>query len=478
MPLVKSSKAVSIRPMDYHTPYFPQLRAQCAPLGRALHRSQTATGSLGGLAALFGGYFTGLLVPAGQGAGSRQRELPRVTVFWAFLGQVLRRGASCRWALTRVQADAVGRGHRPPGDSTGAYCQARAALSLPWLQTLFTALGRWFERRTTAPWRGRTVRLMDASGFSMPDTGKNRAVWPYAAGQKPGCGFPTGKLVGLFCLHTGRMLAFAHGAWKAHDLSLARKLLDCLQAGEVLVADRAYCGWLFLAQLLGRKVDFVIRLHQARLVRTRRYHSWLETWKKPQRPSGQSVRAWKKQPEELKIRLVRFRIEVRGFRTRRVIVATSLLDAKAFPDSAIAELYGRRWQIELHYRQIKTNLALDVLRGLSPAMIERELWMHALAYNLVRALLLECARTHKVPVERLSFKGALVALQAWAERALSSPRQRGHARRTLLSRLAADLVPLRPGRHEPRARKRRTKDYQLLSRPRHLMRVSASRRLR
>ena len=464
--------------MDYHTPYFPQLRAQCAPLGRALHRSQTATGSLGGLAALFGGYFTGLLVPAGQGAGSRQRELPRVTVFWAFLGQVLRRGASCRWALTRVQADAVGRGHRPPGDSTGAYCQARAALSLPWLQTLFTALGRWFERRTTAPWRGRTVRLMDASGFSMPDTGKNRAVWPYAAGQKPGCGFPTGKLVGLFCLHTGRMLAFAHGAWKAHDLSLARKLLDCLQAGEVLVADRAYCGWLFLAQLLGRKVDFVIRLHQARLVRTRRYHSWLETWKKPQRPSGQSVRAWKKQPEELKIRLVRFRIEVRGFRTRRVIVATSLLDAKAFPDSAIAELYGRRWQIELHYRQIKTNLALDVLRGLSPAMIERELWMHALAYNLVRALLLECARTHKVPVERLSFKGALDALQAWAERALSSPRQRGHARRTLLSRLAADLVPLRPGRHEPRARKRRTKDYQLLSRPRHLMRVSASRRLR
>jgi hypothetical protein len=343
---------------------------------------------------------------------------------------------------------------------------------------LFAALGRWFERRTTGQWRGRTVRLIDASGFSMPDTNPNRAVWPYAAGQKPGCGFPTGKLVGLFCLHTGRMLAFAQGAWKAHDLSLARKLLGCLRAGEVLVADRAYCGWLFLAQLLGQKVDFVIRLHQARLVRTRRYHSWMETWKKPQRPAGQSVRAWKKQPDELKIRLVRFRIEVRGFRTHSVIVATSLLDEKMFPDAVIAELYGLRWQIELHYRQIKTNLALDVLRGLSPAMIERELWMHALAYNLVRALLWECALAHAVPVERLSFKGALDALHAWAERALASPRHRSHARRTLLSRLAADLVPLRPGRHEPRARKRRTKDYQLLSRPRHLMRVSASRRLR
>jgi hypothetical protein len=447
-------------------------------MGTQLRRTRAASRSLGGLAALFGGYFSGLLVPASDGAGSRQRELPRVTVFWAFLGQVLQRGASCRWALARVQAEAVGRGHQPPGDSTGAYCQARSALSLAWLQALGAALSRWFERRTNGQWRGRTVRLIDASGFSMPDTDKNRAVWPYAGGQKPGCGFPTGKLVGLFCLHTGRMLAFVQGAWKAHDLSLARQLLGSLQAGEVLVADRAYCGWFFLAQLLDRKVDFVIRLHQARLVRTRRYHSWVEAWKKPQRPSGPSVRAWKKQPEELPIRLVRFRIEVRGFRTRSVIVATSLLDEKMFPDSVIAELYGLRWQIELHYRQIKTNLALDVLRGLSPAMIERELWMHALAYNLVRALLWECALARAVPVERLSFKGALDALQAWAERALGSSRHRRQARNTLLSRLASDLVPLRPGRNEPRARKRRTKDYQLLSRPRHLMRVSPSRRLR
>ena len=460
------------------TPYFPQLRAQCAPLGVQLRRAQAATGSLAGLAALFGGYFPGLLVPAQAGAGSRQRDLPRVTVFWAFLGQVLVRGASCRWALARVQAEAVGQGRRPPGDATGAYCQARSALSLPWLQTLFEALGGWFQRRTTGQWRGRTVRLIDATGFSMPDTARNRRDWPYAAGQKPGCGFPTGKLVGLFCLHTGRLLAFAQGAWMAHDLALARKLLDHLRAGEVLVADRAYCGWFFLVQLLDRKVDFVIRLHQARLVRSRRVGSWREGWKKPQRPRGQSRRSWTKQPEELAVRLVRFRVEVRGFRTRVVIVATSLLDEAAFPDSAIAELYALRWQIELHYRQIKTNLALDVLRGLSPRMIERELWMHALAYNLVRALLLETARTHAVPVERLSFKGALDALQAWAERALGSRRHRRAARDALLARLAADQVPLRPGRHEPRARKRRTKDYQLLSRPRHLMRVSASRRLR
>jgi hypothetical protein len=464
--------------MANHTPYFPQLRGQCAPLGTQLRRAGAATESLAGLAALFTGYFAGLLVPAKKGAGSRQRELPRVAVFWAFLGQVLLRGASCRWALTRLQADAVAKGRLPMGESTSAYCQARGALPLGWLQTLFAALGRWFAPRSKEEWFGRVVRLFDATGFSMPDTAENRRHWPYAGGQKRGCGFPTGKLVGLFCLHTGRLLAFAQRSWKTHDLALARQLLRCLHAGEVLVADRAYCGWFFLVQLLEQKVDFVIRLHQARTVRSRRFRSWQEAWKKPQRPPGQSRRCWKKRPEELLVRLVRFQVLVRGFRTQGVTVVTSLLDAKTFPDSAIAGLYARRWQVELHYRQIKTNLSLDVLRGRTPQMIERELWMHAIAYNLVRALLLEASLSHDIPIERLSFKGALDALQAWGDRALRTQRHRGLARRTLLARVAADQVPLRPGRAEPRARKRRQKDYQLLNRPRHLMRVSDSRRLR
>jgi hypothetical protein len=460
------------------TPYFPQLRAQCAPLGVALRRAGQATDSLSGLAALFGGYFTGLLVPARTGAGSRQRALPRVAVFWAFLGQVLLRGATCRWALMRLQADAVARGHEPPDDNTSAYCQARKVLSLFWLQTLFAALNRWFEPRTKAQWWGRVVRLIDATGFSMPDTEENRRRWPYAGRQKPGCGFPTGKLVGLLCLHTGRLIAWVEASWKTHDVKLARRLLATLRSGEVLVADRAYCGWLFLVQLLAQKVDFVIRLHQARHVRPGRARSWRETWLKPTRPPGMSRRAWKKQPPSLLVRLVRFQVQARGFRPHPVIVVTSLLDAKAFPDSAIAALYARRWQVELHFRQIKTNLALDVLRGLSPATVERELWLHAIAYNLIRALLLDAATTHAVPLERLSFKGALDALHAWADRAFHSRRHRRLARRTLLARIANDQVPLRPDRHEPRARKRRPKAYQLLNRPRHLMRVSASRRLR
>ena len=161
--------AVYIRPVDSDTPYFPAFRARCAPLGRALARASRRADSLAGLAALFGGFFPGLLLPAQTGAGSRKRELPRVAVFWAFLAQVLMRGASCRWALTRLQADALAQGRPPPDDSTSAYCQARSVLALSWLQTLFAALGQWFEPRTTGQWRGRTVRVIDGTRQGEPE---------------------------------------------------------------------------------------------------------------------------------------------------------------------------------------------------------------------------------------------------------------------------------------------------------------------
>jgi hypothetical protein len=460
------------------TPYFPQWRACCAPLGAHTARARGAAESPGGLAVLFGGFFAGLLVPARAGGGSRQRLFGRVDIFWAFLGQVFMRGGSCRWALTRLQAEAITRGRRRPDDSTSAYCQARASLSVAWLELLFASLHRWFTPRVRGQWWGRTVRVIDGTGFSMPDTPKNARRWDRPGGTKPGCGFPTGKLVGLFCLHSGRLLAFVQATCKTHDLKLARRLVCWLQRNEVLIADRAYCGWVFLALLRQRGADFVIRLHQSRRVRSTRHGSSGERWRRPQRESRSARWFWRALPRELPVRLVRFRVRSRGFRTRHVMVVTSLLDRKKFPDRAIAELYGQRWQVELHFRQIKTSLSLDVLRGLSPEVIERELWMHAIAYNLVRALLLESALTHDVPIERLSFKGGIDALMAWTALALRPRAAHRQARRQLLARLAGDQVPRRPERHEPRVKKRRPKNYQLMTRPRSQMRVSKTRKLR
>ena len=462
--------------MAYSTPYFPSFRAQCAPLGRATRRVRTATDSLSGLAGLFGGYFGALLVPAKKGPGSRQRDLPRVAVFWAFLGQVLTRGSGVRWAVARLQADALTHKRKVPKESTSAYCQARSALPLAWLKALFEALGRSFEPHGVGAWLGRTVRLLDGTGFSMPDTKPNRQRWPYAAKQKPGCGFPTGKINAWFCLHTGRMLGFVESSWKTHDVVLALQLLRAVKAAEVWVADRAYCSWFFLALLRLKKADFVVRLHHSRKVRKGPCGSWLETWAKPLKSKRRPSRFWKTLPEQMPVRFVRFRGRTRQGVFKKIIVVTSLLDEKMFPDSAIAELYAQRWQIELHYRQIKTNLSLDILRCLTPKMIEKELWMHAIAYNLVHRLLLEASLRHHVPLARLSFKGALDAALAWADRLPRSRPARTRSLLALFARIAADLVPFRPHRNEPRARKRRPKSYQLLTRPRHKMRVSPSRR--
>jgi hypothetical protein len=458
------------------TPYFPAWRAFCAPLGRHTVRAREATESLSGLAVLFGRYFDELLLPAKKGGGSRCRLFTRVDVFWAFLGQVLLRGASCRWALTRLQAEAIMRGRRRPDDSTSAYCQARAALSLAWLESLFARLNSWLLPRVNAPWWGRTVRVIDGTGFSMPDTPKNARRWDYPGGTKPGCGFPTGKLVGLFCLQSGRLLAFVQDTCKTHDIKLARRLLAWLQPDDVLIGDRGFCGWEFLALIRQRGADFLIRLHQGRRVPLPKRGSRQDVWLRP-RQSRLTRWLWRALPEELSVRLVRFTVHPRGFRSHEVIVVTSLLDRKKFPDRAIAELYGHRWRVELHFRQIKTTLSLDVLRGLSPAIVERELWMHAIAYNLIRALMLESALTHDLPIDRLSFKGAIDAIAAWSTLALRPRFHRPKARQELLARLACDLVPVRPNRNEPRVKKRRPKNYQLMTRPRSQMRVSKSRDL-
>jgi len=450
------------------------MRPVCAPMGACIRRADKVADDLTGLAVLFGSYFSGLLVPAGEGPGSRKRLFDRVDIFWAFLSQVLKRGDPCRAALTRLQASILARGRVRPSDNTSAYCQGRLALDLVWLQSLFGSLGRWFAPRSPGDWYGRTVRMIDGSCFSMPDSPQNRLRFPYAGGQKKGCGFPVGKLVALFCLHTGRLIAFSHHTWKTHELRLARKLVRHLKAGEVLLADRLYCGYEFLTILLRKKVDFVIRLHSCRKIAKNHRRSSLETFKRGQRKKGVSRWLWQRVPKEITVRIVRFKVPHRGYRTSTVTIATSLLDETAFPDHAIAELYRLRWQIELHYRQIKTNLGLDVLRSLTPAMIERELWMHAIAYNLIRALMLEAALTADVPLDRLSFKGTVDLLEAWAQLA-PRRRMRRLVRQQLLDRIASDLVPLRPGRSEPRARKRRPKNYQFLTKPRRKMRVSPSR---
>lgn len=436
----------------------------------AASKVQRRTNRLDGLAGLVARFIPEELFAPGE--GQRARVYTPWVTFIAFLGQVLSRGSACREAVRRVQAWRVAGKREAPDESTSAYCQARARLPLEALRAAHEELGRWIERHAKDAWRwcGRAVKVIDGCGISMPDTAENRAQWPYAGGQKPGCGFPTAQMVGLFCLATGRLVRFALDAWKAHEIPLARQLIGWMQPGEIVLTDRGFCGWGFIALLQRKGVDVVMRAHQARTLKGRRM-----SWPKPQRPETWTKSLWAELPAEIVVRIVRFHLAVPGFRTQQVVLVTTLLDEKAYPDEALAALYRRRWSVELCFRDIKTTLGLDVLRCLTPELVEKEIWLQAMAYNLVRALMLEAAWTHGVELERLSFKGTVDTLRQWTPLFAPSMFAFKRAREELLRVIAADPVPLRPNRSEPRARKRRPKSYQLLTRPRHAMVVSPSR---
>ena len=420
------------------------------------------------------------LAPTEAGENSRERIFTSQVTFWAFAAQVLNPGSACREVVQRVEA---WRG-LPPSDeqslskSTSAYCQARARLDCGALELINGHLAWSLERNVLEEERwleGRPVKIVDGTGLSMPDTPANQAQWPQPSSQQPGCGFPMMKLVGLFSLSSGALLEAATGNQHTHESLLFRGLWDKLKRGDIVLTDRGFCSYGAMASLQQRGVDSVMRLHQKRPADFRTGRALgpddrLITWQKPaQRPEALSAEEFAALPQTLDLRMIRLRVAAKGFRTQTVVLVTTLLDAKLYPAEILRELYGDRWQVELHFHQIKTMLAMDVLRCKSPELIQREVLMHRIAYNLVRSLMQRSAHVHHVSLERISFKGSLDALRQWsaviaAAGANSNKQEKLIAQ--MLSFIARDLVPERPGRSEPRAKKRRQKNYQLLTKPR------------
>jgi hypothetical protein len=328
-------------------------------------------------------------------------------------------------------------------------------------------------------WHGRHVRLVDGSGLSMPDTKTNQLRWPQSKGQKPGCGFPSLNLVGIFCLHSGALLQAAHGDRRTHETKLFQQLWPALNPSDLALTDRGFCSFGSLAGLSARGVDSLMRLPEkkirvaigSKLPKTPNFDVII-TWQRPAKcPPAMSPQEFDLLPESIPVRVVRYTIAHAGFRSQSVTLVTTLLDP-AISASDLADLYFRRWGVELHFREIKIHLNMDVLRCKSPHMIERELRMHFIAYNLIRCLMQKAALTHDVDLERVSFKGALDTLRQFANASAGAedkPRTISAIVEEMLLAIARDLVPLRPQRTEPRVRKRRPKNYRLMTKPRHEM---------
>jgi hypothetical protein len=410
-----------------------------------------------------------LLAQQDQDAHSRDRCWNLRLVFWTFLWQVAQAGASCREAIRQAQACCLLSGRKRPPDQASPYCQARSALPLERLQQIHDRLVGEAQAALADKdlWCGHRVQVVDGSTVTAPDTPENQAAYPQQSVQKPGCGFPIVRMVALLNLATGLLTAWTTGHWRQHELSLFQRLWDYLRAGDVLLADRGFCNWGLLAQCLMRDLHAVLRVKGKRrrdfrcgqrLSRNERLVQWRKPYK---RAETISQKQWKRLPQVLTLRLVRCCIDIPGFRTRQVTLVTTLLDSAQYPPAALGQLYYRRWAMELTLRNLKTTLQMDHLSCKTPENLDREIRMHFLVHNLVRRLMLEAARRYRVPLDRISFAGALAVARRYAEALLQarSERRRAQLRQELVRVLAADLVPDRPGRHEPRAVKRRPKPY-------------------
>ena len=423
---------------------------------------------------LFGGILPDWLrnYKTGGGTNSRHSTYTVLVTFWAFLSQILDPDGCCRRAVTRVQTLCSALRLRVPGSDTAAYCTARARLPIRVLLRVFHSVA---SRLTCGPRTGRRMLVMDGTSITLADSPRNAAAYRCASGQKPGCGFPLMALLGLFDLATGALLAVAKSKSKAHDARLAWRLLRHLEKGDILIADRAFCSYAFIAACQARGVDVILRLHQRRdpqIGKGRRLGNgdWRVEWTRPaQCPKGQHPGSHAAQPASLPLRLVKVQSQQRGHRTRELSIVTTLLDPRQHSAGHIASSYLRRWQVELFFDDIKTSLGMETLRCKSPHMIARELLMHLIAYNLVRHLIAR-AEPLRAPdaVHPLSFKGTLDRFEQWQWPIWATPNARQARARTadMLASIAEDEVPRRPGRKEPRVLKRRPKSYTFMTKPR------------
>jgi hypothetical protein len=401
---------------------------------------------------------------------------PAVTVA-VFLSQVSSDDHSCRSAVARLLAWRVARGLPACSPDAGGYCKARQRLPESLLPRLVRLVADRVGSHAPEPWsfHGRRVVIADGSTLSMPDTPENQAEYPQHGNQEPGCGFPIARIVVLIALATGAVLDAAVGPRKGKlsgEGTLLRALHGRLRRGDILLGDRCFCSYFEVALLAGQGVDVVMRQNENRPVDFRSGHrlghdDHLVVWSKPQRAHWMDPETYATVPETVTIRELRVRVTPRGFRTRVLIVMTTLRDAGEFSHDELAALYRARWHAELDIRSLKQTLKMDVLRCKTPEMVRKEIWAHLLVANLIRGVMAEAAREHGVLPRELSFQGARQTMEAFqSELSHAHPAAAEVLRGVALEAIASHRVGDRPDRVEPRVRKRRPKNYPLMHKPR------------
>lgn len=407
----------------------------------------------------------------------RERTFSPEVTLWAFLSQAIEDDKSQQAAVSRIVAAAIAHGERPPSANTSAYSQARSRLSEKILATLTRETAQQIE--SSAPnewrWKNKRIKLIDGSTLSMPDTPKNQDVYPQSKSQKPGVGFPIARIVAIIDYITGVVLDLAIGPCRGKQTgehALLRELLSLFQTDDIVMGDRYYPSFFLMSALIKQGVSGVFPSHHGRKPDFRRgkrlgKKDHIVSWKKSKKPAWMEQTEYDAAPDEILVREVATEIKRPGFRTEIRVLVTTLLDPVEYSASDLANLYCCRWFIELSLRSIKDTMHMGILRGKTPQMVRKEIWVHLLAYNLIRRLMAQAAWIHGKTVATLSFKLTLQITKAFQQAGLLNDNN-PEIYEKLLEAINSKQVGNRPDRQEPRRVKRRPKPFPLLKKARGL----------
>jgi hypothetical protein len=404
----------------------------------------------------------------------RDRVFGPVTTIWGFLSQVLSDDHSCRDAVSRVLAHRSASGLGACSPNTASYCNARGRLPTDVLRTLARRTAHELQAGVTDGWKwnGRNVFVADGSHVSMPDTPQNQASYPQPPTPQPGVGFPLARVAVLLSLATGACHDLAIAAYSGKgtgETTLLRAMYDTLRPGDVVLADALFDNYFLVCELRDRGIDLVVRAQYDR-VNSRTVRSGPDgdvlVWQRPNKPHGMKGEQYRTYPKTMLMRQVSVDASDRDNRAERFKVVTTILD-ESVDGGQIGGLYERRWAGEVDIRSIKSTMRMDILRCKTPEMVRKEIWAHLLAYNLLRTVMAVAAAEHGIEPREVSFKGAKQAVTAFAPKIEAArPEERAALIDALIRAVAYHRVGGRPGRWEPRARKRRPKRGNSLMQPR------------
>ena len=403
----------------------------------------------------------------------KERIYSPLVTLWVFLGQILSADQSCASAVARLIAHRISHNQSPCSSETSAYCQARKRLPEKFFSDVARRTGRALDKLAKAEWlwHGRRVYLYDGTTVKMPDTPDNQSEYPQPSYQRPGLGRPMARVGTILSLSCGAVIDMGIAAYSGKgqsELGLLRRLMDAFRPGDIMVADRLMCSWGELTALQTRGVDFIVKHATTRKVDFRRGQrlgkdDQIVNWPK-RRARTKAANAYRENlPDNLKVRICRIQVARPGFRSKVLVVATTLFDPIEYPKEELALLYGKRWNVELDIRSLKQTLQMDMLRCKTPDLVRKEIWTHVLAYNLIRTIMARAADKADVEPRTISFKMTLQTLKAFQPVLANLRRCPSDFRQQLYDEMIAAIsvhrVGDRPDRFEPRKIKQPTRKH-------------------